>query len=91
MLSFSSQRSSESCAYRNPSSSKRFDSLSTRAITPNFWANLRSSPRAAGLSNKSTKWVLILRSEKKRSAFRVSALFLIPKIWTSNWLDLTLK
>jgi hypothetical protein len=83
-LSLSNHRSSESCAYRKPSSPNLLDSLSRREAVPNFCANLLSTPRDAGLSIRSTKWVLIRRSEKNRSAFRVSALFLIPKIWTSK-------
>ena len=51
--------------------------------TPNFCAKRRSSPGEAARSCRSTKWVLMRRSAKKRSAFRVSGLFRMPKIWTS--------
>src|SRR6266853_1066999 len=50
---------------------------------PNFWAKRRSSPTAAARSFRSTKWTLIRRSAKKRSAARVSELFFTPKICTS--------
>ena len=51
--------------------------------TPNFCAKRRSSPGEAARSCRSTKWVLMRRSAKKRSALRVSVLFRMPKIWTS--------
>src|SRR6266853_2383305 len=82
-MSFSSQRSSERRAAARPKSAKRREARSTSAVTPNFWAKRRSSPSAAGRSFRSTKWVLMRRSAKNRSAARVSALFLTPKIWTS--------
>src|SRR6266550_4428453 len=50
---------------------------------PNFWAKRRSSPTAAARSFRSTKWTLMRRSAKKRSAARVSELFFTPKICTS--------
>ena len=45
------------------------------------WAHGRLP--AAARSFRSTKWVLIRRSAKKRNAFRVSALFFMPNICTS--------
>src|SRR5688572_17211086 len=54
------------------------------ASTPKRSTKRRSSPRDAARSLKSTKCVLTRRSEKKRSALRVSASFLTPKICTSN-------
>src|SRR3989454_1416986 len=77
--SFSSQRSSLSRAERSPSSPKRRDSRSTNALTPNFCAKRRSSPTDAACSFRSTKWTLMRRSAKKRSAARVSALLRTPK------------
>src|SRR5829696_5820239 len=42
-----------------------------------------NSPGEAGRSCRSTKWTFTRRSAKNRKAFRVSELFLMPKIWTS--------
>src|SRR3989441_2778799 len=80
MLSFSSQRSSLSTAECSPNSPKRRDSRSISALMPNFWAKRRSSPTDAARSFRSTKWTLMRRSAKKRSAVRVSALLRTPKI-----------
>lgn len=70
-------------ACASPRSWKRRDSRSISAATPNFWAKRRSSPNAAARSLRSTKCVFTRRSLKKRRALRVSALFFVPKIWTS--------
>lgn len=71
-------------ACASPRSRKRGDDPSSSASTPNFCAKRFSSPREALRSARSTKCVLIRRSEKNLKAFRVSALFLIPKTCTSN-------
>src|SRR6185503_19446958 len=82
-MSLSSQVSSEYRAWRSPSSSYRFESLSMSRSSPNFCTKRRSSPSEAARSFKSTKCVLIRRSAKNRRALRVSELFFTPKIWTS--------
>src|SRR5882762_895713 len=82
--SFSSQRSSLSMAERSPSSPNRRDSRSTSALMPNCCAKRRNSPTDAARSFRSTKWTLMRRSAKKRSAVRVSALLRTPNTWTST-------
>lgn len=82
--SFWNHASGEYTERTSPSSEQRDDSRSTRLSVPNRSAKRRNSRGDKARSVRSTKWARIRRSEKNRSAFRVSALRRVPKTCTST-------